>query len=54
MIPRQLGMQGNAAMYSNANFWMQTFDYCCKQLGSSASVSYGSADIFLHSDYYKL
>ena len=29
MIPRQLGMQRNAAMYSNANVWMQTFDCCC-------------------------
>ncbi len=29
MIPRQLGMQGNAAVYSNANVWMQTFDCCC-------------------------
>jgi len=23
-------MQGNAAMYSNANVWMKTFDYCCR------------------------
>jgi len=22
-------MQGNAAMYSNAHVWMQTFDCCC-------------------------
>ncbi len=29
MIPRQLGMQGNDAMYSNAKVWMQTFDCCC-------------------------
>ncbi len=29
MIPWQLGMQGNAAMYSNAHVWMQTFDSCC-------------------------
>ncbi len=29
MISRQLGMQGNAAMYSNANVPMQAFDCCC-------------------------
>jgi len=29
MIPRHLGMQGNAAMYSIANVWMQTFDCRC-------------------------
>ena len=32
MIPRQLGMQGNAAMYRNADVWMQTFDCCCTRL----------------------
>ncbi len=31
MIPWQLGMQGNAAMYSNAHVWMQTFDCCCRE-----------------------
>ncbi len=31
MIPGQLGMQGNAAMYSKAHVWMQTFDCCCTQ-----------------------
>ena len=30
MIPWQLGVQQNAAMYSNAHAWMQTFDCCCK------------------------
>ncbi len=29
MIPWQLGVQQNAAMYSNAHAWMQTFDCCC-------------------------
>ncbi len=29
MTPWQLGMLGNAAMYSNAHVWMQTFDCCC-------------------------
>jgi len=29
MIPWQLGVQQNAAMYSNAHAWMQTFDSCC-------------------------
>jgi len=24
-----LGVQQNAAMYSNAHAWMQTFDCCC-------------------------
>ncbi len=40
MIPWQLGMQGNAAMYSNAHVWMQTFDSCCmctKQLQQSTN-----------------
>ena len=32
MVPRQLGMQRNAAMYSNAKVWMQTFDCCCMLL----------------------
>ncbi len=39
MIPRQLGMQRNAAMYSNANVWMQTFDCCCMQVISSPQTS---------------
>ena len=30
MTPWQLGMQANAAMYSNAIYWMQAFDCCCK------------------------
>ncbi len=29
MTPGQLGMQGIAAMYSNAHVWMQAFDCCC-------------------------
>ena len=29
MIPWQLGVQQNGAMYSNAHAWMQTFDCCC-------------------------
>lgn len=29
MMSKQLGMQENAAMYSNANVWLQTFDCCC-------------------------
>ena len=29
MIPWQLGVQQNAAMYSNAHVCMQTFDCCC-------------------------
>ena len=35
MIPWQLGVQQNAAMYSNAHAWMQTFDYCCMCLKGS-------------------
>ena len=31
MIPWQLGVQQNAAMYSHAHAWMQTFDCCCRQ-----------------------
>ena len=38
MIPWQLGMQGNAAMYSNARVWMQTFDCCCTNVQSLAFV----------------
>ena len=30
MIPWQLGVQQNAAMYSHAHAWMQTFDCCCR------------------------
>ncbi len=32
MIPWQLGVQQNAAMYSHAHAWMQTFDCCCSCL----------------------
>jgi len=27
-----LGVQQNAAMYSNAHAWMQTFDCCCTRI----------------------
>ncbi len=37
MIPWQLGMQGNAAMYSNAHVWMQTFDSCCTAVTARSS-----------------
>jgi len=30
-----LGVQQNAAMYSNAHAWMQTFDCCCKRTKTS-------------------
>jgi len=33
-----LGVQQNAAMYSNAHAWMQTFDCCCKMQDHAESL----------------
>ena len=42
LLPRQLGMQGNATMYSNANVWMQTFDCCCIYLWQTSEEILGT------------
>ncbi len=45
MTPWQLGMQGNAAMYSNAHVWMQTFDSCCSYCHGHGSELHSSHDL---------
>ena len=54
MIPRQLGMQGNAAMYSNANVWMQTFHCCCTGMLRQLPTDLSAQQSLLSSLYRQL